>query len=288
MTKKNLIILLIILVVSGGIYVYFRDSITKEPQENEGLYAYSSQNFDLALRYPRPYFLTERNESSSERLKSALILALDTPENRRVMSGEEPGREFPPTITIGIYQNLENYTAEEWVRGMSFSNFKLSDGKLSTTTVGEELALAYTATGLYENKNIVLARNNLIYMFTVFYFSPTDQIIKDFDSLLKTVKFTPIPDTPQRTSLSGTYLCLPHTDQTGPQTEECAIGLKTGDGLYYALDFGPLSQNIPSLKSGDRISAHGLLVPKEQLNTNMWNRYPITGIFSVTDSLKKL
>jgi len=36
-------------------------------------------------------------------------------------------------------------------------------------------------------------------------------------------------------SLRGTSTCLPHIDTSGPQTLECAIGLKTEDGKYYAL-----------------------------------------------------
>jgi hypothetical protein len=103
-----------------------------------------------------------------------------------------------------------------------------------------------------------------------------------------TITSLTIPDTPKRTTLTGTYVCLPHTNSTSTQTDECITGIKTDDGLYYALDFGPLSQTLPQLKAGDRISANGLLVPKEQLSTDYWNKYPITGIFSVTDSLKQL
>ena len=62
------------------------------------------------------------------------------------------------------------------------------------------------------------------------------------------VPFNPPYESPQtpadnRAMLEGEFVCLPHTDTTGPQTEECAFGLKTADGKYYALDLGPLSQN---------------------------------------------
>ncbi|MEK7094366.1 MAG: hypothetical protein AAB903_03460 [Patescibacteria group bacterium] len=96
-----------------------------------------------------------------------------------------------------------------------------------------------------------------------------------------------IADTPKRISLSGEYLCLPHKDTTGPQTDECASGLKTNDGYYYALDFSPMSQMVPDLKSGDGISANGIFVAVEQLSSDHWQNYPIKGTFSVTDSLKK-
>jgi len=95
-------------------------------------------------------------------------------------------------------------------------------------------------------------------------------------------------DSPQRMSLAGTYLCLPHKDQTGPQTDECAAGLKTDDGTYYALDLGLSSQTIPLLAPGDRVKANGVFTPIERLSTDHWRNYPIIGIFSVTDSLERL
>ena len=93
-------------------------------------------------------------------------------------------------------------------------------------------------------------------------------------------------DVPRRVSLSGTYVCLPHRNQNGPQTLECAFGLKTDTGEYYAIDFSAMSQIPPPVATGDRISANGLLVPIEQISSDQWRIYPIEGIFSVTDSLK--
>lgn len=93
-------------------------------------------------------------------------------------------------------------------------------------------------------------------------------------------------DVPRRVSLSGTYVCLPHRNQNGPQTLECAFGLKTDTGEYYAIDFSAMSQTPPSVATGDTISANGLLVPIEQISSDQWRIYPIEGIFSVTDSLK--
>lgn len=88
-------------------------------------------------------------------------------------------------------------------------------------------------------------------------------------------------------TLTGEYVCLPHTDQNGPQTLECALGMKTDTGEYYALDFNLLSQTPPDLKTGDRFTAKGTITPIELLSTDHWQKYPIEGIFSVTDSVEK-
>ena len=93
---------------------------------------------------------------------------------------------------------------------------------------------------------------------------------------------------PIQVTFEGTYVCLPHTDTEGPQTAECALGLKLGDGTYFALDFGMMSQEVPALKEGDRFRATGLMTPIQRLSSNKWQNYPIVGIFSVTDSFKRL
>lgn len=96
-----------------------------------------------------------------------------------------------------------------------------------------------------------------------------------------------LPPEPIRVALEGEYVCLPQKEDT-IATADCAIGLHTQTGEYYALDFGLLSQTPPSLVDGDRLSASGVLTPIETLSTDYWHKYPVVGIFSVTDSLQKL
>lgn len=90
-----------------------------------------------------------------------------------------------------------------------------------------------------------------------------------------------------RATLTGEYICLPHADQNGPQTLECAFGIKTTTGEYYALDFNLMSQTPPELNIGDKFTASGTITPIKMLSTDHWRKYPIKGIFSVTDSVKK-
>lgn len=91
--------------------------------------------------------------------------------------------------------------------------------------------------------------------------------------------------TPDRVTLEGEYVCLPHRDTSGPQTMECAFGLRT-DTAYYAIDFALMSQGSPELTVGDRFSANGIFTPVETLSSDRWQQYDIVGIFSVTDSVK--
>lgn len=88
--------------------------------------------------------------------------------------------------------------------------------------------------------------------------------------------------TPQNVTLSGTYVCLPHLDTKGPQTEECAFGFKTDDGVYYAVNFGQSGEAMSQFQSGAHIKAEGFTVIKEALSTNQWNKYNMRGIFTIT------
>lgn len=90
---------------------------------------------------------------------------------------------------------------------------------------------------------------------------------------------------PVRTELAGTYACLQHKDAASAEDGNCLPGLRTEDGLYYALDTGLMSQGKPPLAAGDRISAQGILTPIERLSTDFWDTYTVTGIFSVTSDL---
>lgn len=91
-----------------------------------------------------------------------------------------------------------------------------------------------------------------------------------------------------RGTLTGEVVCLPHRNTDGPNTMECAFGMKTEVGEYYALDFTAMSQEQPPLDTGDRFTANGLITPLELLSTDHWQKYDIEGIFSVTDSLRRL
>lgn len=92
--------------------------------------------------------------------------------------------------------------------------------------------------------------------------------------------------TPYRGTLTGVQTCLPHKDTSGPQTMECAIGMQTDAGEYYALDFAVMSQIPPEIQNGQRFSANGLITPIENLSSDHWQKYNVKGIFSVTDSVK--
>lgn len=90
---------------------------------------------------------------------------------------------------------------------------------------------------------------------------------------------------PKEATLSGTYVCLPHADTSGPQTEECAFGLQTGTDTYYAVNFGQSADAMQQFQSGVSITAEGFIVAKEALSSSQWAKYNMKGIFTITNMI---
>lgn len=89
---------------------------------------------------------------------------------------------------------------------------------------------------------------------------------------------------PERRTVSGTSICLPHKDQTGPQTLECMVGFQGDDGNNYGLDFTPLESGEARMlvESGVRVEVEGVVTPIEMLSSDHWMKYDAAGIISVT------
>jgi len=90
---------------------------------------------------------------------------------------------------------------------------------------------------------------------------------------------------PRQVTLSGSSVCLPHRDTSGPQTMECAFGLKTDDGSYYALDLLILeSEILRDFPTQERLTLKGTLIPLEDIDERTWNVYDIVGQLRVTSA----
>jgi hypothetical protein len=66
---------------------------------------------------------------------------------------------------------------------------------------------------------------------------------------------------------------------------ECAFGLKTDDGDYYAVNFGQSADAMNQFQSGAHITAEGFVVLKEALSSDNWAKYNMKGIFTITSMI---
>lgn len=83
-------------------------------------------------------------------------------------------------------------------------------------------------------------------------------------------------------TLTGKTTCLPHKDSSGPQTMECAFGIKAG-GDYYALSLNNLSADDSAALNASQgeVSVTGVVVPIEAISADTWQRYDVKGIMEV-------
>jgi hypothetical protein len=81
-------------------------------------------------------------------------------------------------------------------------------------------------------------------------------------------------------SLRGEITCLPHRDKNGPQTEECAIGLKS-EGVFYGLQ----NMDMESLMNGSLGTGKKVDVSGRLLRPNTNDTYDIVGSVDVSRAI---
>ncbi len=63
---------------------------------------------------------------------------------------------------------------------------------------------------------------------------------------------------------------------------DCVVGLRTAEGILYALDIAALKdQPGLSIATGDQVTLTGLFTGAETLNNDHWQKYAIKGIVQV-------
>jgi len=91
----------------------------------------------------------------------------------------------------------------------------------------------------------------------------------------------PLPKDNSVITVTGTFTCVPHRDQTGPQTLECAMGMKSGGTHYMLVDTSGDYSLLSSAGTGDEVSVTGKFTEKHD------EVYDSEGVIAVT-AIKKL
>ena len=145
---------------------------------------YSNSEYGISFKHSAAYAVEEKEVGNGERRHYAITLI-----DKNWLANPPEAGEGPPAISIDIHQNnLDKLSVENWVRSMSFSNFKLSpDGKISTVSVAGTQASYYHWDGLYQGESYALAHRENIVVFSTTYNAESDQIRKDFAQVLSSL-----------------------------------------------------------------------------------------------------
>jgi hypothetical protein len=86
------------------------------------------------------------------------------------------------------------------------------------------------------------------------------------------------------TTITGNFNCLPikpEVTETG-----CVLGVKAGDGKYYALDISRIQDANTDLKVDDTIAVTGTLQPASAVPGTEWDIFEVNGIINVNTLLR--
>lgn len=152
---------------------------------------YSAQQLGLRFEYrlePDGYTLIEQDQTDSTGPIQTLVL-VNTKEYEEALASTEP-REGPPVITVAVFANPENLSAEVWANSNTqFSLYNLAMNEATTASLGGIEALTYRADGLYPSDTYIVSTNSKIYLISGSYLNPEDQIRRDFEDLLSSIEF---------------------------------------------------------------------------------------------------
>lgn len=88
--------------------------------------------------------------------------------------------------------------------------------------------------------------------------------------------------TPEHVTLIGTYTCLPLLDAAAPNSD-CAFGIKTDSGDYYAVNFGASAGSMADFKASAHIKAKGFIILRGDLRPDNWKKFSMLGLFTITE-----
>ena len=182
-------VLVVIIVLSAGAYLFLSPEETFNSTDIPAkiMVAYTNVEHGISFTYPDTYILNEMEVENGERWHYNITLI-----DKEAATSVRENSEGPTSVTVDIFQNnLDNLTIAEWVNNSSYSNFKLMlKGVLTSLTIADREALAYTWEGLYRGDSIVFEHGEDIVMLSVTYLSPEDDIISDFVNIALSLELT--------------------------------------------------------------------------------------------------
>jgi hypothetical protein len=154
----------------------------------QSMVSYVNSAYGISFEYPSGYYLRERsNVGAPGYPQLSLVLVQDTPMNRDILDGKATeAMEGPTSITVDAYQNPKKISVRDWAENEADWRVEMKNSK--TVVVSGKEGFSFEWDGLYRGKSILLANGEKIYVFTVTWLTPEDQIIKDFDMVLDTVR----------------------------------------------------------------------------------------------------
>ena len=195
--KKTLLVLLAIVLVIGGIFLFIRlrnkdadQSIGTPLEQTEQKAQYVNSDIGVQFSYrssPNGYTVKEQYPDGKG---GELVQTITLIRNEDLNKPTPLGSEGAPTITINVFENTKKESAQTWADTHNiYSSINLKSSQVSETVVGGVKAIRYKADGLYLSDNVVVAQGDYIYMISGMYIDENSEIRKDFQPILDSFSF---------------------------------------------------------------------------------------------------
>jgi hypothetical protein len=161
--------------------------IGNEPSDST---VYESDRLGFSFSIPDGFTvdnLLESAEIEAEYDFRGQIELWSTADHEAIQAGAyEGGTEYPPNVSITVYNNPERRSPQDWVEG---SNRFLRLGEYSTVMVAGQEAIAFTSDGLYRNENIVFSSPHSENIVVVSYAEGGEGYEQAFQEVILTFEF---------------------------------------------------------------------------------------------------
>lgn len=147
---------------------------------------FSDASLAVSFHYPDTYSLVETTEGEGDLVR---FISLYDKESWDSFKGTE-GSDAPPSITYAAIESQGAADAKTWAETSPLSNYKLNGSAMGSASVDGVTAFRYRHDGLYPVQAVAVLQGDIIHVFTVSYADSTDEIVSDFEALLKTVRFS--------------------------------------------------------------------------------------------------
>ena len=87
-------------------------------------------------------------------------------------------------------------------------------------------------------------------------------------------------------TITGKFSCLPLKPDSSLNGDICTLGVRSREGLYYALDISHIQDVNSDLKAEDTIAVTGTIEPEERIANSEWADYEVASIILVNTLLR--
>ena len=89
-------------------------------------------------------------------------------------------------------------------------------------------------------------------------------------------------------TITGSFICLPLKVpvEVEEELEDCVLGVRSRDGLHYALDISRIQDVNTDLKVEDTIAVTGFIRPESEVLNSEWETFDVRGIIKVNTILR--